>query len=388
MITVSPSRATARRRAPTDIDSAAVPLPALVHDYLLVMRGAERTFAAMASCWPGAPLFTLLCDHDRIDDDFGGHAITSSYLQHLGAAQPGFRRLLPLFPRAVESLPVGGHDLVISSSSAFAHGIRPSPGATHVCYCHSPFRYAWHEFESTIARTPPMLRAPVRGLLRRTRRWDVAASRRVTHYIANSQLTRRRIHEYYGREAVVIHPPVDVARFHSAPAEDFFLVVSEMLWHKRLEIALQAARRADRKLVVVGGGPDLKHLVASFGGPNITFMGRISDTALDDLYARARALVVPNIEEFGIAAVEAQASGRPVIAARGGGVTETTIPGETSILVPLGDIDALADAMRSDELDSFSPERIREHAAAFSVEEFKRRFTAEIARLTQSSAAR
>ncbi len=352
------------------------------------MRGAERTFAAITACWPGAPVFTLLCDHERVDDDFAGHAITTSYLQHLRAAQPHFRRLLPLFPRAVESLPVGGHDLVISSSSAFAHGVRTAPDATHVCYCHSPFRYAWHERDSTIARTPATLRPLARGLLRRMRRWDVAAAERVTHYIANSELTRRRIHEYYGREAVVIHPPVDVARFHSAPAEDFFLVVSEVLWHKRLEIALQAARRADKKLVVVGGGPHLKHLAASFSGPNVTFMGRITDGALNDVYARARALIVPNIEEFGIAAVEAQASGRPVIAAEGGGVLETTVPGETSILVPHGDVDALADAMRNGNLDSFSPERIREHAAGFSVEAFKRRLTAEIARLTQSTAAR
>jgi glycosyltransferase involved in cell wall biosynthesis len=365
-----------------------VPTPALVHDYLLVMRGAERTFAAIAACWPGAPIFTLLCSQEDIEREFGGHAISTSYLQRLGPGQTSFRRLLPLFPRAAESLPVSDHELVISSSSAFAHGVRPNPAATHICYCHSPFRYAWHELASTIEHTPGPLRPLARGMLRRARSWDVAASRRVTHYIANSALTQRRIREYYDREAVVIHPPVDVGRFYAAPAEDYFLVVSEVLWHKRLEIALEAARTAKRRLVVVGGGPDLKHLEARYGGTHVTFTGRIPDAELDDLYSRARALIVPNIEEFGIAAVEAQAAGRPVIAADGGGATETTIPGETSILVPPGDIEALADVMRNGEFDAFSTERIRAHAERFSVDEFKRRFTAEIDRLTQVSAVR
>lgn len=359
-----------------------VETPALVHDYLLVMRGAERTFATIASCWPGAPVFTLLCDREQVDGEFADHEISTSYLQRLGAGQTSFRRLLPLFPRAVRSLPVHGYDLVISSSSAFAHGVRADPSATHISYCHSPFRYAWHEMASTLDHVRPPFRPAARTLLRRMRAWDVAASTRVTHYIANSRLTQQRIHDYYGREATVIHPPVDVDRFRCAPAEDYFLVVSEVLWHKRLEIALQAAQRARQRLVVVGGGPDLKRLVARYGGPDVTFTGRIDGDRLDDLYSRARALVVPNIEEFGIAAVEAQASGRPVIAADGGGALETTIPGETSILVPHGDVDALADAMKSADFDRFSQEHIRAHAARFSTVEFKRRFMAEIARLT------
>ncbi len=361
--------------------------PALVHDYLLVMRGAERTFAAMAACWPGAAIFTLLCDRTQIEPEFAGHAITTSYLQRLRPGQDGFRRLLPLFPRAAEKLPLGEHDLVISSSSAFAHGVRTKPGATHISYCHSPFRYAWHERDSTLERTPAAVRPLARALLSSTRRWDVSASERVSHYIANSKLTQRRIHDCYRREATIIHPPVDIDRFHTAPAEDFFLVVSEVLWHKRLEIAIEAARMADKPLVVVGGGPELKSLEARYAGPGVTFKGRILDAELDDLYARARALVVPNIEEFGIAAVEAQASGRPVIAADGGGATETTISGVTSILVPHGDVDALADAMRNGDFDSFSSERIRAHASEFSVDEFKRRFTAEVDRLTQTPIA-
>lgn len=361
--------------------------PALVHDYLLVMRGAERTFAAIASCWPGAPVFTLLCDREHIEGEFADHPISTSYLQRLRPGQNGFRRLLPLFPRAAERLPVGDYDLVISSSSAFAHGARAKPSAAHISYCHSPFRYAWHELDATVAHTAAPLRPAARRLLRNTRSWDIAAAKRVTHYIANSKLTQQRIADYYGREATVIHPPVDVERFHVALAEEFFLVVSEVLWHKRLEVALEAARLAEKPLVVVGGGPDLARLQARYAGPGVTFTGRIPDDELDDLYARARALVVPNIEEFGIAAVEAQASGRPVIAVEGGGALETTIPGVTSVLLPFGDVHALAEAMREVDFDAFSSDRIRDHAARFSTVEFKRRFTAEVARLTQATAA-
>jgi glycosyltransferase involved in cell wall biosynthesis len=371
-----------------DVDSAAVLHPALVHDYLLVMRGAERTFAAIASCWPEAPIFTLLCDRELVGAEFAGHAVTPSYLQRLGPSQRGFRRLMPLFAHAAERLALADYDVVLSSSSAFAHGVRTKPGAIHICYCHSPFRYAWHELDATVRRMPAPLRPPTRTLLRRARRWDASAAGRVSHYIANSKLTQRRIHDYYGRASTVIHPPVDVSRFHRAPAEDFFLVVCEVVWHKRVAIALEAARLADRPLVVVGGGPDLKRLAARYERRGVTFAGRVSDAALADLYARARALVVPNVEEFGIAAVEAQAAGRPVIAAAGGGVIETTVPGETSVLVPAGDAQALAEAMRDGEFDRFSSDRIRAHAAGFSIEAFKRRLLAEVERVSQSSAAR
>jgi len=358
-----------------------VPEPALVHDYLLVMRGAERTFATIASCWPRAPIFTLLCDREGVQQDFAGHRISTSYLQRAHIGQSSFRRLLPLYPCAAERLPVEDYDLVVSSSSAFAHGVRTKPTAIHVSYCHSPFRYAWHEREPAVQHMPWLLRPLSRGLLGRIRSWDVAASRRVTHYIANSQLTRERIQDYYGRDATVVHPPVEIERFHSATPEDFFLVVSEVLWHKRLDIALQAAKSARKRIVVVGGGPDLKRLARRYGS-DATFVGRVSDDTLADLYARARALVVPNIEEFGIAAVEAQASGRPVLAADGGGATETIVPGETGVLVPFDDVDALAEAMLYTDFDRFSVDRIRAQAAHFSAHEFKRRFMAEVGRLT------
>ena len=353
---------------------------ALVHDYLLVMRGAERTFAAIASCWPDAPIYTLLYDRGGASE-FADRDITTSYLQRLGIKQTGFRRLLPFFPGAVERLPVKEHDLVVSSTSAFAHGVNVRPDAVHIAYCYTPFRYVWYEQARALQETPAPLRPVLRRVLERTRRWDLAASRRVTHYIAISELSRNRIFECYGREACVVHPPVAVERFSLGHPEDFFLVVTELVKHKQVDLALEAAQRAGKPIKVVGAGPELERLNARYGA-SAEFLGRLSDTELSDIYARACALIVPNVEEFGIAAVEAQAAGRPVIAADAGGVRETVVNGETGVLVPPGDVDAFAEALRYTDFDSFSPQHIAEHASRFSSEAFKERLLGEIHRLT------
>jgi glycosyltransferase involved in cell wall biosynthesis len=357
----------------------------LVHDYLLVMRGAERTFAAIADCFPDAPVYTLLYDRDGTNHRFADRTVHTSYLQWSGTRQAGFRRLLPLFPRAVDKLPVREHGLVISSSSAFAHGVRPREDATHITYCHTPFRYAWHERARALEEAPRFLRPIVRRQLDRIRGWDLDAARAVSHYIANSELTRERIHTFYDREASVVHPPVDVDRFRIGVPEDFFLVVTEVVRHKRAEVALEAARRAHKAIKVVGGGPDLQRLSEVYGS-SAEFLGRVSDAELAGLYARTRALIVPNVEEFGIAAVEGQAAGRPVVAADAGGARETVVPGETGVLVEPGDIDAFAEALRHTDFDSFSPAGIKRHAARFSTAAFQDRFRAEIARLSDAAA--
>jgi glycosyltransferase involved in cell wall biosynthesis len=351
--------------------------PALVHDYLLVMRGAERTFAAMADCFPGAPIYTLLYDSSAIGARFAGHPVTASRLQRIGVQQRGFRKLLPLFPPAVERLPVGRHGLVLSSSSAFAHGVRPGPEAVHVCYCHTPFRYAWHERDRTLAEAPRPLRPLVRGSLARVRSWDRAAAARVTRFIANSRATRERIRRSWGRDAAVVHPPVDVDRFRVGTPEDFLLLVGELVPHKRAEIALEAARRAGQRLVVVGSGPDAARLRARYG-QTASFLGRLPDDRLADLYSRARAVVVPAIEEFGIVAVEAQAAGRPVVAAAAGGALETVVPGRTGLLVQPDDVDELAEAIREFDFDRLSPDEIAEHSKRFSVDAFKQRLMEEV----------
>jgi len=370
---------------PSSVSVPAGETPAQVHDYLLVLRGAERTFAAMADCWRDAPIATLLYDKAGTSSRFADRRVHTSPLQRLGASQDTFRRMLPLYPMAAERLPVRDHRLVISSSSAFAHGVRPDPGAVHVCYCHSPFRYAWHERATALQEAPRAASGLLRHVLERNRRWDLKASRGVTRYVANSAITQQRIAEFWGRDSVVIHRPVDVDRFDRAESEDWFLVVGEVVRHKRVRIALQAARRAGRRIKVAGSGPDLADLQREFG--DAEFLGRVSDEQLTDLYPRARALVMANVEEFGIAGVESQAAGRPVLAADGGGARETVVDGETGHLVPVDDVEALAEAMADADLDGFASERIMANAQRFSVERFQETLRHEVDRAVAASPA-
>jgi glycosyltransferase involved in cell wall biosynthesis len=348
----------------------------LAHDYLLVMRGAERTFAAMADLYAAAPIFTLLYDERGTGCRFAGRSITTSSLQRLGVRQRGFRRLLPLYPFAIERMHPPPCDVLVSSSSAFAHGLRAPEGALHVCYCHTPFRYAWYEQARALAEAPRPLRPALGAQLHWMRRWDLAASRRVDSYIANSVLTRERIKRFYGVDAPIIHPPVETHRFAPGEPGDSLLVVSELVPHKRLAVALEAARRAGAPIQVVGSGPDYGALSEAY--PEARFLGRAEDGEIARLYASARAVVVPSMEEFGITAVEAQAAGRPVIAAAAGGALETVLDGRTGRLAALDDVDAFTQAIATiDELD-FDPRQAVENAQRFSVGEFQRRLEAHV----------
>lgn len=354
------------------------PRVALAHDYLLVLRGAERTFAAMADLAPEAPIFTLFYDPDGTQHRFDGHRVVTSPLARAGIHQGNFRRLLPLLPLAASRLSTRGHGLVLSSSSAFAHGVSIDADAVHVCYCHTPFRYAWFEQERAMAEVPavarPLLRLALSGIRSRDRR--IASS--VTRYVANSELCRERIQRFWGRDADVVHPPVELDRFLPGEPADRFLVVTELVRHKRVDLALSAADRAGRRVVVVGEGPDGARLRSQFGERH-EFLGRVSDDRLAGLYASALALIVPNVEEFGIAAVEAQAAGRPVVGADAGGLRETVIPGETGELLPEGDIDALAEALRNIDFSRYDSGAIRGNAERFSVAAFQERMREQIA---------
>jgi glycosyltransferase involved in cell wall biosynthesis len=345
--------------------------PALVHDYLLVLRGAERTFAAMTDVWPAAPVFTLLYDEEGTGGRFAGRSVTTSPLQRLGTRQQTFRALLPLLPTAARALRLDGHDAVVSSSSAFAHMVRKPRGARHVCFCHSPFRYAWHEQARALAEVPAPLRPALALALRRHRALDRRAAPAVDRWVANSEITRERIRRFWGREAIVVHPPVDVERFAVAEPGDHVLFVGELVAHKRADAAIEAAVAAGRPIRIVGTGPELERLRSRYGA-QAEFLGRVGDRELERLYATAAALVVPNVEEFGIAAVEAQAAGRPVVAVDAGGVRETIVPERTGVLVTPGDPGALARALRGD-LGRFDPSEIRAHARHFSREAFQAR---------------
>lgn len=358
----------------------------LAHDYLLVMRGAERTFAAIAELYPQAPILTLLYDERGTGGRFAGRSVSTSPLQRLGVDQSSFRRLLPLYPSAVARLHAPPSELLISSSSAFAHGVRAPAGAVHVCYCYTPFRYAWYEERRALEETPRLLRAPLRAQLWRMRRWDVSVSRRVDAYVAISELSRERIRRYLGRESTVVHPPVETERFSPGQPGDALLVVCELVRHKRLPVALEAARRARAPIRVVGTGPEYETLRAAY--PEVEFLGRPADTELAELYASARALVMPSMEEFGITAVEAQAAGRPVIAAAAGGALETVLDGRTGRLVALDDVDAFAQAIAGLDRLAFEPADAVANAERFSVAAFKRALSEQVRRALDAARAR
>lgn len=352
----------------------------LVHDYLLVMRGAERTFATIADLWPDAPIATLMYDDDIFGERLRGHTIQTSPLQRLGLTQSSFRTALPLMPWATSRLNVSDAALVVSSSSAFAHGVRPADGASHVCYCHAPFRYAWNDRTRAPLLTPGVLRPLVAPTLHSIRSWDRRAASRDTHYIANSRLTQTRMRQYWGVEAPVVNPPVDLARFSPGQPEDFFLIVGELVRHKRTELALEAARHAGVRVKIVGTGPDASRLAQMYQ-TRTEFLGRLTDNELASLYPRALALIMPNTEEFGITAVEAQACGRPVIASRSGGALETVLENETGIFFTPDDVTSLTEALRCFNSADFLPESAVRNAERFSINGFQESFARHIAAL-------
>src|SRR5918998_3741743 len=319
---------------------------ALVHDFLLDLRGAERVFAAICDAWPEADVFTAVYDEEGTAGRFAHRSPQASFLQRLRPSARTFRGLLPLYPHAIESLDLRGYELVISSSSAWAHGVLPDPGAVHVCYCHNPFRYAWSEREATLAARPVPVRLPLQVVLSRWRRWDWIAAQRVDRYVANSRLTASRVRRYFGREADVLHPPVELERFAAGTVGDHYLVVAELMPHKRIDVAVRAFNALRMPLIVVGDGPELRRL-RRLGGRTVTFAGRLPDVEVAELMRSARAVVVTAAEEFGIVAVESLASGRPVIALRSGGVLESVREGETGAYYERSDPEELAAVVAS-----------------------------------------
>ncbi len=292
---------------------------ALVHDFLLDVRGAERVFLEICDLWPDADVFTAVYDEEGTEGRFAHRDVRASFLQKLRPNARTFRALLPLYPAAIESVDLSEFDLVVSSSSAWAHAVICDEHTVHVDYCHNPFRYAWNDRDRTLAaRRDPVSRAVLRSLFHRWRQWDWIAAQRVDQYLANSSTTRRRIRSYFNRDSRVVYPPVDCGRFSPEPVGDHYLVLSELMPHKRIDIAVEAFTRLGLPLVVAGDGPDYRRL-RSLAGPNVTFAGRVTDAEVASLLSGCRALVVTAVEEFGIAAVEAQAAGRPVISVRGGG---------------------------------------------------------------------
>jgi glycosyltransferase involved in cell wall biosynthesis len=355
---------------------------ALVHDFLLDLRGAERVFLAMCEIWPDADLYTAVYDAKGTEGRFAHRNVQTTFLQRLRPTSGTFRPLLPFYPAAIESLDLSGYDLVVSSSSAWAQGVICGPGTVHVCYSHNPFRYAWNDRDRTLAeRNDPVSRALLRRLFHRWRQWDWIAAQRVDHYIANSRVTQARIRSYFGRESAIVHPPVETARFKPSEPLGYYLVLSELMHHKRIDLAVKAFNKLGLPLVVAGDGPDVRRL-RRLAGPTVTFAGRVSDEHVAQLLQGCRALVVTAVEEFGIAAVEAQAAGRPVISVAAGGALETVVDGVTGTFWD-GDEHDLADVIDGFDTLAVDQQKCVESARRFDVSVFKRTLPREVDRAVE-----
>lgn len=348
------------------------PRVALVHDFLLDVRGAERVFMALCDEFPQADLYTAVYDPKGTEGRFAHRRVHTSFLQKAHPTARTFRGFLPLYPHAIEALDLRGYDVVLSSSSAWAHGVIPDENAVHVCYCHNPFRYAWSEREPTLAARRQPMRAALGLVFQRWRQWDWIAAQRVDTYVANSQTTQRRVQHYFHREAEVVYPPVETGRFTPGPVGDRYVMLGELMAHKRIEVAIRAFNRLGLPLLIIGNGPDARRL-RRLAGPTVEFAGRLSDERVAELLSAARALVVTATEEFGIAAVEAQAAGRPVIALAEGGVRETVIEGRTGVFYTENSVDALAEAVASFDPLAIDPLDCVRNAQRFDVALFRAR---------------
>ena len=342
---------------------------ALVHDFLVDFRGGERVFKVLADAFPQADLFSPIYNRAGTRDAFGDRTVHTSYLNRLHPNSDSFRSLLPLYPRAVESLPLEGYDLIISSSSAWSHGVIAREGQRHLCYCHNPFRYAWDQRDEATVGRGRFMSSAIERTLGRWRSWDRAVSGEVDSYLANGEITRERIARCFGRSSKVVYPPVNTERFSPSQAGDRYVVLSELMPHKRIDVIVEAFTQLGIPLSVIGDGPDLNRL-RSLAGRNVEFAGRVSDEEVADRLASSAALVQCATEEFGIASVEAQAAGRPVLALAEGGALETVIAGKTGGFFERPTPEALVAALSQFNPGSFSSGDCVANSQRFSVEAF------------------
>ncbi len=354
---------------------------ALVHDYLNQYGGAERVLEAMHDLAPNAPVYTSMYAPDQMPPEYRGWDIRTSWIDRVPRARTNHQIVLPAYPFAFERLQVAPCDLVLSSSSAWAKMVQPPRGAVHVSYIHSPMRFAW-AFDQYCERErlPAVARNALRPLMAGFRWRDRATLDRVDRFIANSTVVRDRIRAFWRRDATVVFPPVDVDAFTPAPAHevgDYFLMVSRLVPYKRFDIAIDAFTALGLPLWIVGDGRDRAQLERR-AGPNVRFLGRVPDDELRRLWARCRATVFMSEDDFGIAQVEAQAAGRPVVALAAGGVFDTVLPDETGVWVKEQNAESLVAALRRFDTLSFDTGRLVEHARRFSTQRFQRELVAVV----------
>jgi glycosyltransferase involved in cell wall biosynthesis len=349
---------------------------ALIHDWLTGMRGGERALLAFCEMFPDADLFTLVRVPGATDPIIERRQVRTSIIQRLPFPGRLYRHYLPLFPSAIEQFDLDGYDLVLSTSHCAAKSVVVPGHARHLCYCLTPMRYAWDQFEAYfgVERVGQAMHQAMRPVMAALARWDRATEGRVHRYLAISQYVARRIALYYNRRSSIVYPPVETTFYTPAvaPRPHRFLVVSALVPYKRVDLAINAARLAKMPLTIVGDGPELEALQA-LGGDDIEFRGWATNEEIRDLYRSSIATILPGEEDFGIVPLEAQACGRPVVALGRGGALETVVEDETGVLVEPG-VEALADGLRRAATMTWDTEKIRGHAEAFS----RARFVTEI----------
>ena len=345
---------------------------AIIHYWLVGMRGGEKVVEALCEMYPQADIFTHVYVPDTISERIRQHRIIPTFINSLPRAAKMYKTYLPLMPLALEQLDLRGYDLVISSESGPAKGVIPPSEALHVCYCHTPMRYIWnmyHDYRNSAGRLTRMMMPPLSHYLRM---WDVTSAARVDSFVANSTTVAGRIRRYYQADSVVIHPPVDTEAFSiAAPSElgDFYLMAGELVSYKRPDLAVRAFNEMKQKLVVIGGGEMLGE-VRRLAGPTVTIMGPQPFEVLKQHYARCRALIFPGEEDFGMVPVEAMASGRPVIAFGKGGATETVADGISGVFFAEQTVEAICSAVRELADLKIDPKKIVAHASRFGREPF------------------
>lgn len=346
---------------------------ALVHDYLVQYGGAERVLECFAELFPYAPIHTIVYDKEAMHGVFEGKDIRTSYLQKFSLARRRHRFFPLLMPIAIEQFDFSKYDIVLSDSSSYAKGILTNPDTLHVCYMHTPMRYAWDDCQRYTQEFgfPQFIRQLVPFAMNYIRLWDRVSADRVDKYLANSNFVARRIKKYYRKDAEVIHPPVSVGSFYIAEKQqDYYLMVGRLIAYKRHDIAIQAFNKLGFKLKIIGRGPEMKRL-QKMAESNIEFLGRVSEEDLAKYYAECQAFIFPQEEDFGIVAIEALASGRPLIAYRGGDIPEHVEDGRTGIFFDRQDPQEIMQAVGKFQKTSFDPQYIRRTALGFDREIFK-----------------
>lgn len=339
---------------------------AVFHDNFAQMGGAERVADALMSALPEAELHTTLAAHGKLIPALQERTIHTTWMQKLPEPGRFYRHYFMLYPLAVEAVDLRRYDLVVTSCFGYAKGVHTRSDAMHVCYCYTPMRWVWRHADYVARETFGRAQRLAIGVAQPFLRWwDLRASRRPDHFITSSQIVADRIERCYGRSATVIPPPIDVSRFHIArrPA-DFYLIVARLSAYKRIDLAIDACNLLGRKLVIIGDGPDRARL-ERLAGPTVRFMGRQPDAAVNEAIASCLALLFPGEEDFGIAPLEANAAGRPVVAWRGGGATETVREGETGVFFDVPTREGLAAAIERCEVHEWEPPRLRAHASTY-----------------------